>query len=684
MVERVEKRDGSIVDFDKERITDAVKAAFDATGEGGKEDALEISDIITDKIKKQFEHEIPSVEDIQDIVEETLIEEGYNQTSKAYILYRKKREVIRKAKTRGVGTHVKLKHFSLNAIKVLTDRYLQRDEEGRIIETPDGLFKRVAKSVAEADLEYGKNEDEVEALSERFYEYMFDQKFMPNSPTLFNAGTGTDLTLSACFLIPVEDDLGEIFDALKEMALVQKAGGGTGFSFSKLRPEGDIVKSTGGVASGPLSFMKVFNSATETIKQGGKRRGANMGVLRVDHPDIMDFITAKEQEGPLNNFNISVGATDEFMDAVESDDTYTLINPRNGEETDEINARKIFDLITTGAWRNGEPGMIWLDTINRDNPVPNLGTIKGTNPCGELPLLPYESCNLGHINLEKFVEGEEILWDELEEAVKMGGHFLDNVITINKYPIEEIKEATEKTRKIGLGVMGFANLLYQLRVPYDSEKALEIAENLMGFISEKAMEKSKELADDRGGFPAWEGSIYSDEGVRVRNATRTVIAPTGTTSIISDASPSIEPIFALVYRKTEVLGGTSLEMVNQHLIKALENEGIYSEELMEKIMEEGSVQDLEEIPDGIKEVFKTALEIHPEWHVKMQAAFQKHVDNSVSKTINMQHDASPKDVSDAYMLPYKLGCKGITVYRYGSREKEVLERGEGIECEVCG
>lgn len=429
--------------------------------------------------------------------------------------------------------------------------------------------------------------------------------------------------------------------------------------------------------------MKVFNSATETIKQGGKRRGANMGVLRVDHPDIMEFITLKEEEGSLNNFNISAGAIDEFMDAVESDETYKLVNLRNGEEVDELSARKNFDLITAGAWRNGEPGMIWLDTINRENPVPNIGKIEGMNPCGELPLLPYESCNLGHINLEKFVKDGEILWNELEDIVRTGIHFLDIVITINKYPIKEIEEATKRTRKIGLGVMGFANLLYKLGVSYDSGEALKIAEKVMGFISDKAKEKSYELALERGVFPAWEGSSYSESGEKVRNATRTVVAPTGTTSIIADASPSIEPVFALVYRKTEVLGGISLEMVNQYLVEALKSEKIYSEDLMEKIMEKGSVQDLEEIPDRIKGVFKTALEIPPEWHVKMQAAFQRHVDNSVSKTINMSHDASPKDVSDVYMLAYKLGCKGVTVYRYGSREQEVLKRGRGIECEVC-
>lgn len=683
MVESVEKRGGSIVDFDQDRITGAVRAAFEETGEGGEKDAKRISDTVTAKIEKRFEGETPTVEDIQDVVEETLIEEGYKRTSKAYILYRKKREVIRKAKTRGIGSHVKLKHFSLNAIKVLADRYLQRDEEGRVIETPDELFQRVADSVAKADLEYGKNKGDADALSEIFYNNMVNQRFMPNSPTLFNAGTGTDLTLSACFLIPVEDDLAEIFEALKQMALVQKAGGGTGFSFSSLRPEGDIVRFTGGFASGPISFMKVFNSATETIKQGGKRRGANMGVLRVDHPDIMDFITAKNSEEALNNFNISVGATDEFMDAAENDGTYTLVNPRNREETDELSARKMFDLIATGAWRNGEPGMIWLDTINRDNPVPDLGRIRGTNPCGELPLLPYESCNLGHINLEKFVDDGEILWDELEEVVGIGIHFLDNVITINKYPIDEIEEATVRTRKIGLGVMGFANLLYQLRVPYDSEEALDIAEKVMGYIYDKATEKSKDLAKERGVFPAWEGSVYAESGKKVRNATRTVIAPTGTTSIIADASPSIEPVFALVYRKTEILGGTSLEMVNRYLVEALKEEDIYSEELMEKIMERGSVQDLDEVPDRIKDVFKTALEIPPEWHVKMQAAFQRHVDNSVSKTVNMPNDASPKDVSDAYMLAYKLGCKGITVYRYGSRKREVLKRGRGVECEVC-
>lgn len=683
MVEKVEKRDGEIVDFDRQRITRAINAAFKESGEGSLDDAEELTNKAVDLLERNFKDEIPGIETIQDIVVDLLIEDNYKETAKAYILYRDRRRILRETKSKEIESHIKLKNLSLNAIRVLARRYLLRDEEGRIIETPDGLFRRVSKAVAEVDLQHDKTQEEVKQLENSFYDLMTQQIFMPNSPTLFNAGAGNNLTLSACFVLPVEDDLGKIFETLKHMALVQKAGGGTGFAFSDIRPRGDIVQSTGGEASGPVSFMKVYDRATEAIKQGGKRRGANMGILRVDHPDIKEFIRAKREKGELTNFNISVGATDAFMEAVKKDKKYSLVNPRNGKVEEEISARDVFEFITAMAWDTGDPGMIWLDKINEDNPIIHLGRIKGTNPCGELPLLPYESCNLGHINLEKFVREGEIQWDRLEEIVALGVHFLDNVITLNPYPIPEIEEGTKKTRKIGLGVMGFANLLFQLRIPYDSDDALEIGEKIMSFIQEKATEKSKDLAEKRGVFPAWEGSIYDDEGLRLRNSTRTVIAPTGTTSMIADTSPSIEPIFAIVYQKTEILGGETLERANPYFEEVLKEEGLYSDEILSKVRKTGSLQDVEKIPDKIKRVFKTALEIEPEWHIKMQAAFQRHTRNSVSKTINMPENATIKDVSDAYMLAYDLGCKGITIFRYGSKEKQVWEIGEGIECEVC-
>ena len=683
MVEKVEKRDGEIVDFDRQRITRAINVAFKESGEGSLDDAEELTNKAVDLLERNFKDEIPSIETIQDIVVDLLIEDNYKETAKAYILYRDRRRIPRETKSKEIESHIKLKNLSLNAIRVLARRYLLRDEEGRIIETPDGLFRRVSKAVAEVDLQHDKTQEEVKQLENSFYDLMTQQIFMPNSPTLFNAGAGNNLTLSACFVLPVEDDLGKIFETLKHMALVQKAGGGTGFAFSDIRPRGDIVQSTGGEASGPVSFMKVYDRATEAIKQGGKRRGANMGILRVDHPDIKEFIRAKREKGELTNFNISVGATDAFMEAVKKDKKYSLVNPRNGKVEEEISARDVFEFITAMAWDTGDPGMIWLDKINEDNPIIHLGRIKGTNPCGELPLLPYESCNLGHINLEKFVREGEIQWDRLEEIVALGVHFLDNVITLNTYPIPEIEEGTKKTRKIGLGVMGFANLLFQLRIPYDSDDALEIGEKIMSFIQEKATEKSKDLAEKRGVFPAWEGSIYDDEGLRLRNSTRTVIAPTGTTSMIADTSPSIEPIFAIVYQKTEILGGETLERANPYFEEVLKEEGLYSDEILSKVRKTGSLQDVEKVPDEIKRVFKTALEIEPEWHIKMQAAFQRHTRNSVSKTINMPENATIKDVSDAYMLAYDLGCKGITIFRYGSKEKQVWEIGEGIECEVC-
>ena len=683
MVEEVKKRNGEIVEFNQEKITSAIHNALRETGEGSEKDAKRLSDIVVEKLDKDFKTMIPGIEKIQDIAIDTLMEEDFKETAKAYILYRDQRRVLRETKSKEIEAHIKLKNLSLNAVKVLARRYLQRDDEDRITETPDQLFRRVAKAVAEVDLQHGKTKKEVRELEEIFYNLMTDQIFMPNSPTLFNAGTGNNLTLSACFVLPVKDDLGEIFETLKHMAIVQKAGGGTGFAFSHLRPKGDIVHSTGGRASGPVSFMKVYNAATEAIKQGGKRRGANMGVLRVDHPDILDFINTKEDENALTNFNISVAATDSFMEALEKNEKIPLINPRNDEKVDEIDARTIFDHITSMAWKNGDPGMIWLDTINTDNPVSHLGEIEGTNPCGELPLLSYESCNLGHINLEKVADDDEVIWDKLETTVKHGVHFLDNVITLNPYPIPEIEEVTKRTRKIGLGVMGFANLLFQQRIPYDSEQALNLADKIMGFISEKAREKSMELAEERGAFPAWEGSIYEEEGNRIRNATRTVVAPTGTTSMIADTTPSIEPVFALVYRKTEIMGGESLVRANPYLEEALKKEGLYSDRILERIKEKGSVQDVEKISESLKKVFKTATEIELEWHIKMQATFQKHIHNSVSKTINLPGNASTADVAEAYKLAYDLGCKGITIYRLGSRKKQVIEIGEDIECKVC-
>ena len=559
--------------------------------------------------------------------------------------------------------------LSKTAEVVLRKRYLLKDEEGNPIETPEQMLRRVANAIAKAEENYG---NDVKKYAKLFYNMMDEQLFMPNSPTLMNAGTELS-QLSACFVIPVEDSIDGIFKALWDMAKVQKSGGGTGFSFSRLRPRGDIVKSTMGVASGPVSFMKIFDAATEQIKQGGKRRGANMGVLNVHHPDIEEFITAKWEEGVLRNFNISVAVTNDFFEALKKDEEYDLINPRTGKVVKRIPARKIFNLIVEGAWRNGEPGMIFIDEINKHNPTPHVGKIEATNPCGEQPLLPYESCNLGSINVSKFVVNGEIDWEWLKEIVWLCVRFLDDVIDMNRYPLKEIEENTKANRKIGLGIMGWADLLFKLKIPYDSDEAIELAEKLMSFVQFESHKASQALAEERGVFPNWKGSVWEKKGVKMRNATTTTIAPTGTISIIANCSSGIEPIYALAFKRMNILDGEEFFEINPIFEDVLKQLNLYNDEMLARIAETGSIQEIYEIPEEIRKVFKCALDIDAEWHVRMQAAFQKYTDNAVSKTINMPNNATRRDVEKAFMLAYELKCKGLTIYRDGSREEQVLK-----------
>ncbi len=1023
-ISKIRKRDGRVVTFNKDKIANAIWKAAQEVGGKDRKRAEELADIVTNILEKRFARKIPSVEDVQDIVEKVLIEEGHAKTAKAYILYRQKRAEVRAAKALlGVKDELKL---SLNAIKVLASRYLQRDEKGKIIESTGDLFRRVAKAIAAVDKKYKSYKNEVKQLEEEFYRMLTSLEFLPNSPTLMNAGTELG-QLSACFVLPVEDSMESIFEAVKNTALIHKSGGGTGFAFSRLRPKGDVVKSTGGVASGPISFMQVFNTATEVIKQGGKRRGANMGVLHVEHPDILEFITSKEREGALSNFNISVAVTDAFMRAVDRNGEYELVNPRNGEVVKRLPARAVFNLMIMMAWKNGEPGIIFIDRINEDNPTPELGKIEATNPCvvgdtyvltdcgwikakdlkegmevftlegwnrieavidngeketfrvelkngmevfattdhkfltergwkplselktgdkirivyedveefpnasisfpfgyfraekigellgnwvgdgevtssdhvclypgddltlvnhfhpimrqlaghasiysrgaqfrvdvhrkgfasfirnffgikkssnarrkyvpeiimrapksvqkgflrglfsadgsvynsngtptislsssskkllkqvqllllpfsipstltkekreeikriksksyrtkgtwrllisgerarifydrigligkkknklksllssvknyrtlqkyafveinriksvgkrrvfdirapdaftwitngiysldcGEQPLLPYESCNLGSINLAKFVEDGKINWDRLKSVVHLAVHFLDNVIDANKYPLPEIEKMTKGNRKIGLGVMGFADMLITLGIPYNSQEALKIADKIMKFIQNESKKASEELGRKKGSFPNFKRSTLKKKYKAMRNATTTTIAPTGSISVIANCSSGIEPIFAISYTRdvAESLGHELVE-INPLFERAAIARGIYSEELMKKIAKHGSIQHVKEIPADLRQLFVTALDISPEWHIRIQAAFQKHTDNAVSKTINFPHYATPHDVERAFMLAWRLGCKGLTVYRYGSREKQVL------------
>ncbi len=660
VISKVKKRDGKTVKFQPNKIADSIKKPLEIVNKD-KKLAKKITKEVVKELEKIFKRKTPTTKDVQNMIEEVLIKEDLSNVADAFIIHQK---------TQKQTTRFKVKeqlNLTINAKKVLEKRYLLKDDKGNVKETPEEMLKRVAKAVAKAE----KKKENRKKYEQEFYKSMIELEFLPNSPTLMNAGTKLGM-LSACFVIPVEDSIKDIFEAAKTTAIIQQAGGGTGFTFSHLRPKGDIISSTKGAASGPVSFINLFDATTQVIKQGSKRRGANMGILNVDHPDIIEFVTAKSRENNFTNFNFSVGISDKFMKAVFKNKEFPLINPRTGKATGKIKAHELFDMICVYAWKTGDPGLIFLDTINKYNPLlKKLGPIEATNPCGEQPLYPYESCNLGSINLTRFVEHKKINWDKLKETIRISVRFLDNIIDINKYPLKEIEKITKANRRIGLGVMGFAEMLILMGIPYDSKEAVKTAEKLMKFINTEAIKASENLAKEKGEFPNYK---KTDKKKKRRNLTITTIAPTGTISIIAGCSSGIEPLFAVAFVR-KVMGGTKLIEINPYFEKIAKIRGFYSDEVIGQIARTGSIQNINEVPEDIKKLFKTALDIKPEDHIRIQAAFQKYTENAVSKTINLSNESTVEDVRNAFLTAYKMGCKGITVYRYGSKKEQVIYLG---------
>lgn len=666
-VTKIRKRDGRIVAFDPEKIFTAISKAAEAVGSYDRETTKPVVAKVINYVEQNFSDDnIPTIEDVQDIVERVLIEEGHVKTAKAYIIYREEQAKLRAKKQELVGGFVD-KRISINAVKILKEKYLLKNNEGTVIETPQQMFERVAKFIAAEDKEYDRHA--IKQSEAEFYEAMNALDFLPNSPCLMNAGTQVPQVIST-FALPVEDSIDGIYDALKIAAKIHKYGSGTGFNFSTLRAKGDVIESTKGRSSGVISFLRLFDMSTSVMKQGGKRRGANMAILRVDHPEILQFITAKEDQTQLSNFNISVGITNTFMDAVQKNKFYDLVDPKTKKPVRQLPAKEVFDLIARQAWKNGEPGVLFLDIINKANPLLD-GRLEATSACAEVPLMDYEACPLGSINLSSMVKNKEIDWEKLKRTIHIAVHFLDNMIDANKYPLKEIERTAKENRKIGLGVMGFADLLFQLSIPYDSNEGVDTAEKIMRFIKVESRKASIALAEERGVFPSFEKSKFAKKGFKMRNATTTAIAPTGSISIIAGCTSGIEPAFALAYMQ-RVLETETILQVNKYFEAVAREKQFYSDDLMKRIAQTGSLKWFPEIPADVKRVFVISYDIAARWHVKMQAAFQKYTDNAVSKSVNLKQDTHKEDVMTVYKIAYGLGCKGITVYRDKSREDQVI------------
>lgn len=698
LLSKITKRDGRAVAYSVDKLVLAILKAGKQTGEYGGKEARRLAKIASALFVATLgdsEH-IPQVEELQDVVEQVLMAASHFQTAKAYILYRKERSDVRRME-RIIGVDDDL-GLSMNQLKVMQNRYLVKDEDGKVAETPSDLFRRVAKTLAKAEKKYlpaqasAKSKKKISEVEESFYQVMTRFEFLPAGRTLNNSGTPQN-QLANCFVLPVEDSIEGIFDAVKWMALIHQRGGGTGFNFSNLRPTGDLVtKSSGGFATGPVSFMKVFDSATRQVMQGGKKRGANMGILNADHPDILEFIACKSEHGEIENFNISVGVSNAFMRAVDKDKDWDLVNQRTGGVVQTLKARSLMSQLVSLAWRTGDPGLIFLDAINDNNPIMDVsGKIDATNPCGEQPLHPFDACNLGSINLAVFVNDGMIDWNRLREVVRVGVRMLDNVIDVCKYPLPQITKTVLENRRIGLGVMGWADMLYQLRIAYDSSKGERLARKVAKYIFDVSWEMSEDLAKEKGVFPKWKESDFASghamacmkgKSRKVRNVAITTIAPTGSISMLADTSSGIEPVFALAYVKN-VVEEAGLTYMNKYFEQELDvsgwADGDYEHKVRDRIVREvstlGSVSDVSGVPDEVKLVYRTAHDINPEWHVRMQAAWQKWTDNAVSKTINFPNDATIDDVSQAYMSAWKTRCKGITIYRDGSKDVQVLSVG---------